>query len=290
VAGIRDHGEFGVGDELDGLNGVPGFGTRIAEFAASGNSTSEIRSSAIGVLLPFLGSRAVDAKSDPGSTHRASVPFRSQTEDSQCLRIGVGSRCVPDQCVTSGPLTRSRRLSRQIYADQLQLARVPDLLEEWQAAARRAFREIPCRWLIPRHGRKQFESALRDYSARQSHQQSRANYADSDWPHICLGLFAAAEALGLGFVHGVPPVLYVERIEAELIERLGISQERAREADIYLRVPAHKESIFRAAVDQKGIFVSDVLQVWLDSSNHPSRGSEQDDRIRDEVLRPLLSP
>ncbi len=93
------------------------------------------------------------------------------------------------------------------YADQLQLARVPDLLEEWQAAARRAFREIPCRWVIPGHGRKQFESALRDYSAQRSHQQSAANYADRGWPRVCLGLFAAAEALGLGFVHGVPPVL-----------------------------------------------------------------------------------
>jgi hypothetical protein len=89
-------------------------------------------------------------------------------------------------------------------------------------------------------------------------------------------------------VHGVPPVLYVERIEAELVQQLGISQEKASQADVYLRIPAHKESIFRAAVEQKGIFVSDALQVWLDVSNHPSRGKEQADRIIDQVLHPLL--
>jgi len=175
------------------------------------------------------------------------------------------------------------------YADQLELVRVQDLLEEWQAAERRAFKEIPCRWVIPGHGGKSLESALREHRAGQSPQDSPANHADRRSSRVCLGLFAAADALGLGFVHGVPPVLYVERIEAELIQQLGISQEKASQADVYLRIPAHKESIFRAAVEQKGILASDALQVWLDVSNHPSRGKEQADRIRDQVLRPLLS-
>jgi len=175
------------------------------------------------------------------------------------------------------------------YADQLELVRVEDLLEEWQAAERRAFKEIPCRWVIPGHGRKQLESALQDYSARQIHQQPAENYGERSSPRVCLGLFAAAEALGVGFVQGVPPVLYVERMQAELIQQLGISQERAIQADVYLRIPSHKESIFRAAVEHKGVLASDALQVWLDVSNHPSRGKEQADRIRDQVLSPLLS-
>jgi len=174
------------------------------------------------------------------------------------------------------------------YADQLELVRVQDLLEEWQAAERRAFKQISCRWVIPGHGGKQFESALRDYQARQLRQDSLEISSNGNSPRVCLGLFAAAEALGFGFVHGVPPVLYVERIEAELIQQLGISKERAEQADIYLRIPAHKESIFRAAVDQKGMLVSDALQVWLDVSNHPSRGKEQADRIREQILNPLL--
>jgi DNA-binding MarR family transcriptional regulator len=175
------------------------------------------------------------------------------------------------------------------HADELELVRVEDFLEEWQAAERRAFKEIPCRWMIPGHGRKQFESALQDYSARQIHQQPAENYGERSSPRVCLGLFAAAEALGVGFVRGVPPVLYVERVQEELIQQLGISQERAIQADVYLRVPSHKESIFRAAVEHKGVLASDALQVWLDVSNHPSRGKEQADRIRDQVLSPLLS-
>ena len=47
--------------------------------------------------------------------------------------------------------------------------------------------------------------------------------------------------------------------------------------------------LFRAAVEHKGVLASDALQVWLDVSNHPSRGKEQADRIRDQVLSPLLS-
>jgi len=83
-------------------------------------------------------------------------------------------------------------------------------------------------------------------------------------------------------------VLYVERIEPELIQQLGISKERAEQADVYLRIPAHKESIFRAAVDQNGMLELDALQGWLDVSNHPSRGNEQVDRIREQILDPLL--
>ncbi len=174
------------------------------------------------------------------------------------------------------------------YRDQLELVRVRDLLEEWQAAVRRAFKEIPCRWVIPGHGPNQFESALRDYQSRQLRQNSGEISGHGHPPRSCLGLFAAAEALGLGFVRGVPPVLYVERIEPELIQQLGISRERAQQPDLYLRIPAHKESIFRSAVDQKGVPVSDALQVWLDVSNHPSRGKEQADHIREQILRPLL--
>lgn len=172
-------------------------------------------------------------------------------------------------------------------SNELNLARLQDLFEEWQAAERRAFKEIPCRWVIPGHGGKRLESALREYVASQSgavwpkNQESRS-------ARVCLGLFAAAEALGLGFVHGVPPVLYVERIDQNLVQQLGISRERPSQPDVYLRIPAHKESIFRAAVEQKGIPASDALQVWLDVSNHPWRGKEQADQIRQKVLGPLL--
>lgn len=209
------------------------------------------------------------------------------------LNIRNASELAPAAGVSQ---VSASRLVRQLeaegfldsYRDRLELVRVQDLLEEWQAAVRRAYKEIPCRWIISGHGPKQFESALRDYQARQLPQNSPGISGHGHSPRVCLGLFAAAEALGLGFVHGVPPVLYVERIEPELIQQLGISKERAEQPDLYLRVPAPKESVFRAAVDANGIPASDALQVWLDVSNHPSRGREQADRIREQILRPLL--
>jgi hypothetical protein len=174
------------------------------------------------------------------------------------------------------------------HAGQLKLARIDDLLEEWQAAVRRAYKEIPRRWVIPGHSGKQFESALRAYRARQLNQSPPEISSDSKPPRVCLGLFAAADALGLGFVRGVPPVLYVDRVDSELMEQLGISKESAERADLYLRIPAHKESVFRAAVDHNGVPASDALQVWLDVSKHPSRGKEQADRLRERILSPIL--
>jgi hypothetical protein len=116
-----------------------------------------------------------------------------------------------------------------------------------QAAVRRAFKEISCRWVIPGHGPKQFESGLRDYQARQLRQASPEIPGNGNSARVCLGLFAAAEP--------------------ELIQQLGISKERVEQPDLYLRIPAHKESIFRSTVDHKGMPASAALQVWLDVSN-----------------------
>jgi len=105
----------------------------------------------------------------------------------------------------------------------------------------------------------------------------------------CIGLFAAADALGVGFVRGVPPHLYLERLDQDVLQRLGLSLEDAdRRVDVNLRVPSNKEAIFRAAVMREGVPVSDLLQVWLDASAHPARGREQADQIWRRVLKPLF--
>jgi hypothetical protein len=105
----------------------------------------------------------------------------------------------------------------------------------------------------------------------------------------CIGLFAAADALGIGFVRGVPPHLYLERLDLDVLQKLGLSAEDSdRPADVYVRVPSNKEAIFRASVMREGLPVSDVLQVWLDASAHPARGREQADEIWRRVLKPLF--
>jgi hypothetical protein len=108
-------------------------------------------------------------------------------------------------------------------------------------------------------------------------------------PRVCLGLFAAAEALGLGFVHGVEPYLYLERMSQDVLESLGLSANGAEQhADIFIRIPGNRESVFRGAVLKDGMPSSDILQVWLDVAQHPSRGKEQADLIWRRILAPAF--
>ena len=41
-------------------------------------------------------------------------------------------------------------------------------------------------------------------------------------------------------------------------------------------------------MSQDGLIVTDVIQVWLDVANHPSRGEEQANLIYEKNIRPLL--
>jgi hypothetical protein len=106
---------------------------------------------------------------------------------------------------------------------------------------------------------------------------------------VCIGLFAAADVLGVGFVHGVAPHLYVERVDDEVLRELGLSlQDVEHRADVYLRVPQYDASVFRGAVERDGLPVADIFQVWLDVSNFPARGKAQADVIRKEILGPMI--
>ena len=78
-------------------------------------------------------------------------------------------------------------------------------------------------------------------------------------PRVCLALFAAAEALGLAFVHGLQPYLYIERIEPRILESLGFSASSVgADPNVYMRVPRNDESVFRALVLIAGVPVGDV--------------------------------
>jgi len=76
----------------------------------------------------------------------------------------------------------------------LSLVRREDLFRRWQASAVRSLKEVPMRYLLKGDPRAQLRKMLGSGRA-------------------CLALFAAAEALKLGFVEGVPPYVYVERIQ-----------------------------------------------------------------------------
>lgn len=154
----------------------------------------------------------------------------------------------------------------------LRLVRREELFRRWQSAALRRINEVPMRFL------------LRGSDVRAPLERML------DSGRACLALFAAADALGFGFVHGVPPHVYVRKFgHASLSAWKNLVPVAPGEvADVIVRQAPSPESVFRGVVRPDGVASADVLQVWLDVSAHPSRGQEQADLIRKRVLDPLI--
>jgi hypothetical protein len=163
--------------------------------------------------------------------------------------------------------------------EMLRVVRRQEVMRRWQAVYLRSVVDLPARWIVRGGSPRRLADALRS---------QRANAGGSK-PRACLGLFAAADALGTGFVHGVKPHLYVEKLNPEVLKKLGLSAEGAQHApDVLVRVPLYRESLFRATVECDGVPVADILQVWLDTSAFPTRGAAQADELRSRVLAPLF--
>lgn len=169
----------------------------------------------------------------------------------------------------------TRQLVRDGHMDEstryLRLVRRQPLFDRWLHSTSRPGRELPVRVLI-------------GDSRKEAARLARGGEA-------CLGLFAAADALNLGFVHGVPPHVYLPRdpFGGGAARQNIVPAERHDAPALILRERPAGSSVFRGMVERDGVWVSDVIQVWLDVSLHPSRGSEQADVIRRRVLEPLLS-
>lgn len=145
------------------------------------------------------------------------------------------------------------------------------------------------RWILRGDADQQLREAIRAYEKRAEVPKSKRSIA-SPAPRICLGLFAAADALGAGFVHGAPAHLYIERADIRAIDSLGlVPAEAAHRVDVYLRIPPARNAVFRAAVSSDGVPVSDIVQVWLDVAAHQSRGQEQAEEIRRRFLSSVFN-
>jgi len=179
--------------------------------------------------------------------------------------------------------------------DGLRIVRIEELMNRWVAANQRSVSEFGVRWVL-RGKKNALWEAVRAYVWSEEKQSrkprnSQEQLAEIHRPRACLALFAAADALGLGFVHGVQPYLYLEHIEPKILEKLGFSANRVGvDPDVYVRVPRNDESVFRAVVLNNGVPACDILQVWLDVAQHPSRGKEQADLIWRKILAPGLLP
>jgi hypothetical protein len=177
-------------------------------------------------------------------------------------------------------------------SEGLRVVRSGELMNRWLAASQRRVLEIPMSWVLHK-GKKTLASAVRSYESMGSiHSRGAEKSHDhllSPRPRLCLGLFEAAEALGIGFVHGVKPHLYLERISADVVRDLGLSANGGEEqADVYIRIPGNRESVFRGVIRKDGVPASDIVQIWLDVAQHPSRGREQADVIWRKILAPAF--
>jgi hypothetical protein len=173
-------------------------------------------------------------------------------------------------------------------ARRLRLVRTDELARRWGAAAQQRLLEIPMRWVVNK-GKDALPSALRSYIAAGAMRASQARRSEPAFPserlRACLGLFAAAEALRIGFVHGVESHLYLDRISERALNKLGLSANGAEQRpDVYVRIPVNRECVFRGVVVKEGVPSSDIVQVWLDVAGHPSRGREQADIIYKRIL------
>ena len=193
-------------------------------------------------------------------------------------------------------LMSASRLTRQLRAEGfldrsasvLRLVRLDELFRRWQAANLRPARELGMHWVLRGDPARQIHDALRLHAREQSAPPAKPGRNRTPATRACLALFAASDALGLGHVSGVAPHIYLETFAAEVLRELGLSLEASSSApDVYVRVPAAPDSVFRGAVARNGVPVCDALQVWLDASAYPARGMEQAELIY-RVLRPML--
>ncbi len=174
----------------------------------------------------------------------------------------------------------------------LRIVRGKELVNRWLGAGQKRSLEVPMRFILQR-GKGSLEKALRSYvvaserAPKERHKSGKE--PPTKHPRVCLGLFAAAEQLGFGFVQGAEPHIYVERMNQELLGFLGLSAKGVdSRGDVYVRVPSNRESVFRGLVVKEGVPSSDVIQVWLDVYGYPARGREQADLIYRRILAPAF--
>jgi hypothetical protein len=174
-------------------------------------------------------------------------------------------------------------------AGWLRIVRIEELMNRWLAANQNSGNDIPLRRIIP-GDKVQLSAAIQSYISKAAARRRRSEgRLVRPAPRICLGLFAAAEQHGIGFVQGVQPHVYLERLDAEVLQRLGLSSDNADGSpDVFVRLPKNREALFRASVRHNGLPVADVLQVWLDVANHPVRGKEQAEQIWKRILLPCF--
>jgi len=264
---FRSGARLFLGDGLDELNAVPHLASKKQYHGQISNLFSDLNQWLLKVLLaPEIPERLLAAP-------RGKIRNASDLASAGEVSVMSASRFV-------------QLLRQESFLDEssshFKLVRRVELFRRWRAASLRRSREMPMRFLIPGALPKRLKNLVSSYQA-------------------CLGLFAAAEALHLGRVHGVLPYVYVKSLSVVVGEAWQdlvppspgesvqlVSPSPGESAHLILRQAAAPRSVFSGAVLAGGVKVSDVLQIWLDVSEHPSRGREQADLIQQKVLGQVI--
>ncbi|MCY3002065.1 MAG: hypothetical protein NTV21_09690 [Planctomycetota bacterium] len=181
----------------------------------------------------------------------------------------------------------------------LSIVRTREFLEQWRRANGAVpRREVAARFVLPSAATdQQLHAALaRVPISRQvvpepepSNGVSTAIEWNGDGPRACLALFEAASALGGRHVIGAPIHFYLESITDASLAAFGLVRASSQDGQVRVIEPTRPESVFRAMVlartkHEFSVPTCDILQTWLDVSDHPARGREQADEIERSVL------
>lgn len=167
-----------------------------------------------------------------------------------------------------------KALGEKGFLDQsapfLKLVMRRKLADLWKATYKNQPDPVPVKFMVPGPPTALMERLVRE------HQPS------------FLGLFAAAEALGAAHVRGVPPHLCVYDVEtASHWDELRAAR-YGEKPDLLLERIRFPHSVGNGAVQRNGVYVTDILQVWLDVSAHPARGAEMASELEHGVLEKVI--
>ncbi|WP_225031009.1 helix-turn-helix domain-containing protein [Paraburkholderia sp. XV] len=152
----------------------------------------------------------------------------------------------------------------------LRLVQRHKLAQRWKAAYVKPAVSVPMKFLAPGVPEEQ---QLRKLLKRED---------------ATLGQFTAARTLGVGHVHGAITTLWVQDLAAaEGWRGLRVAQSGER-PDLVLRQHPYPQSLLRGRVLHDGLWVSDIIQTWLDVSSDPSRGAEQAAELEHGILANVI--
>src|SRR5207244_4011315 len=200
---------------------------------------------ACGSATALFGFEPMDAQDSARAANSRVVFIRSERSVSRSVPARGRGRRFGYEWVSFHRRILERRLSRvrARSASTGSMERTDEPVAGCESAPRRGSSDA----VGPKQREKALRSALRSYLSKESKPSRDSNeHHPLPRPRICLALFEAAEALGIGFVRGAKPYIYVERLNGDVLKDLVLSESaEEQDADIYARRPATRERAFR---------------------------------------------